>query len=77
MINYTMESFELRVDKRTYKVIQSAIGKTALFSVFNHASFHTITKADADCWEVVEHRFGDQHIPLQLIGKGIDDYFGS
>jgi hypothetical protein len=71
-----MESFELQVYKRTYKIIQSAIGKTTVFSVFSHSSFHTIIKADANCWEVVEHRFGNRQIPLQLIGKGIDDYFG-
>ncbi|QEC79083.1 hypothetical protein [Mucilaginibacter ginsenosidivorax] len=71
-----MESFELQVDQRTYKVIQSAIGKTTVFSVFSHSSFHTITKVGADCWEVVEHRFGNHQIPLQVIGKSIDDYFG-
>ncbi|HEY9197232.1 MAG TPA: hypothetical protein VIM77_13240 [Mucilaginibacter sp.] len=68
-----MGSFELQVEQKTYKVIPSASGGVA-FNVFNHATFHVIAKTRAGCWEVIEHRFGDSPIPLQLIGRGIDEY---
>jgi hypothetical protein len=44
------------------------------FSVFNYSSFHTIIKLDPGCWEVIEHRFGDHHLPLQQIGQAIENH---
>jgi hypothetical protein len=69
-----MESFKLQVDQKTYKVIRCDASST-MFSVFNHSSFHTIVKVHNDYWEVIEHHFGDHQIPLQQIGKGIEDYW--
>lgn len=70
-----MKSFELQVNQKTYKIIKLLTAK-ATYSVFNYSSFYTIAKIDTDRWEVVEHRFGDQEIPLQQIGQGIDNYIG-
>lgn len=70
-----MESFELAVNQKTYKIIRATTGK-ATYNVFNHSSFHIITKTSFRGWEVIEHRFGDHQIPLQQIGKGIEDHLG-
>jgi hypothetical protein len=70
-----MESFELKVEQKNYKVIKTTGGDTT-FNVFNHSSFHTIIKINPGYWEVVEHRFGNPQIPLQQIGEGIDEYLG-
>ena len=68
-----MESFELLIGEKTYKIIRVDTAKTT-FSVFNHSSFHTIAKTNFYGWVVIEHRFGDHQIPLRKIGKGIDEY---
>ncbi|WP_184548746.1 hypothetical protein [Mucilaginibacter sp. FT3.2] len=68
-----MESFELEVNQKTYKIIRSTSGDIT-FSVFNYSSFHTISKSNPDYWEVIEHRFGNHLIPLQELGKAIDDH---
>lgn len=70
-----METFELQVEQKTYKVIRAKSGSVA-FNVFNYSSFHTIAKTRSDRWEVVEHRFGNHIIPLQKLGQGIDDFLG-
>jgi hypothetical protein len=70
-----MERFELTVNQETYKVVK-LVASQATFSVFNHSSFHTITKTQANYWEVIEHRFGNPQIPLQKIGKSIEEYLG-
>jgi hypothetical protein len=67
-----MEPFVLQVDKRSYKVIPSVNQST--FCVINYASFYTITRLTKGYWEIVEHRFGDHLIPLQEIGRSIEEY---
>ena len=70
-----MDSFRLEVDHKIYKIIPTVTGLHTLYSVFTYSSFHTIIKTIADKWEVIEHRFGDYHLPLLQIGKGIDEHF--
>ncbi|AYL96385.1 hypothetical protein [Mucilaginibacter celer] len=68
-----MEPFLLNVGKRTYKVIPSVTNQTT-FSVINYSSFYTIARLTEGYWEIVEHRFGDHSIPLQEIGRHIEEH---
>ena len=68
-----MEPFLLNVDKRTYKVIPSVTNQ-ATFSIINYSSFYTITRLTKGYWEIIEHRFGDHLIPLQEIGRHIEEH---
>ncbi|MFB0497163.1 hypothetical protein ABID99_003400 [Mucilaginibacter sp. OAE612] len=69
-----MEPFELRVNKRTYKIIPSVVNETT-FSVLNYSAFYIITRLTKGYWEIIEHRFGDHLIPLQEIGRSIEEYY--
>ncbi|MDN3582739.1 hypothetical protein [Mucilaginibacter flavus] len=68
-----METFELKVEQKNYKVVKAAEGN-ATYNVFNHSSFHTIVKINPGYWEVIEHRFGNHLIPVQQIGQSIEEY---
>jgi hypothetical protein len=70
-----MESFELKIEEKTYKVVK-LVAQKFTFSVFNYSSFHTIAKIQSGRWAVIEHRFGNHQIPLQQIGKSIEAYLG-
>jgi hypothetical protein len=53
--------------------MRSGLNKSS-FNVFNHSTFHVIERKPPGIWEIVEHRFGKEDIPLTEIGEAIDHY---
>lgn len=70
----SMETFEIIVKDKSYKVIRDS-DDSALFSVFNHATFYVIKKNEHCYWEKVEHRFGWDNLPISDVGRQIDLYY--
>ncbi len=69
-----MESFEVTIDKETFKVVRNSPDNFT-FGVFNYSTFHIIKKNYWGAWEILEHRFGTTSLPLNEIGKAIDEYY--
>jgi len=71
-----MDSFEVTVSEETFKVVRNNPDNYT-FGVFNYSTFHIIKKNYWGTWELVEHRFGTTSIPLNEIGKAIDEYYNT
>ena len=67
-----METFDINIAGETYKVTRTSPDNT--YSVFNHATFHTIHKNDFGLWRSIEHRFGKEDIPIYEIGDAIEQH---
>jgi hypothetical protein len=71
-----METFEIQIKGETFKVTFDS-PKSSMFNVFNHSTFHTLKRNDYGEWEIIEHRFGKDNLPLDQIGEAIDRYYTS
>jgi len=69
-----MDSFEVTVNEETFKVVRNNPDNFT-FGVFNYSTFHIIKKNYWGNWEILEHRFGATSIPLNDIGRAIDEYY--
>ena len=67
-----MESFELTVERETFKIIRNSSDSNT-FNVFNHATCHVIQRNEAGKWKAIEHRFGADNPPLVEIIKAIEE----
>jgi len=72
-----MQSFEVIVNRETYKIIQNNPDDSDTFSVINYTMCHIVKRNISGKWEPVEHRFGTEDLPLQEIGDAIDRYFNT
>jgi|GEM_PF-2680148 len=71
-----MEYFEIEIGAETYKIIPNNVYNNS-FSVFNHATCHTIEKNSFGVWRDVHHRFGAENIPINELGEAIDIHYST
>jgi len=69
-----MESFEVTINEEIFKIVRNNPDNFT-FGVFNYSTFHIIKKNYWGTWEILEHRFGTNCLPLNDIGKAIDEYY--
>jgi hypothetical protein len=68
-----MEALEVIIKDEAFKIVPNKTDNS--FSVFNHATCHTIKKTDIGVWKTLVHRFGKDNIPLPEIGDAIEKYY--
>jgi hypothetical protein len=66
-----MIAIEVIIKEQTYRIIPND-ADNYMFSVFNYATCHIITKNDFGIWKRVQHLFGNEIIPIDEIGEIID-----
>jgi len=71
-----MNTFEINIKDETFRIMLNSVHKSC-FNVFNYSTFHIITKKSPGDWQVVEHRFGKEDIPLGKIGEAIERHLGN
>jgi len=67
-----MSAIEVIVRDQTFRIIRNS-ADSFTFSVFNYATCHIIAKNDIGIWKRVQHLFGTEIIPIDEIGKIIDN----
>jgi len=69
-----MDAFEVVIKDEVFKIARTKPDNNH-FNVFNHTTFHIISKNDFGVWQSLRHCFGKEILPIQEIGDEIERYY--